>query len=69
MGYTTPMELDWDAPEGFGFSDELEFSQPGASTTPAQQRELEEFLRDFQDSEPVWEVLEMHGVGQFETEN
>lgn len=68
MGYATSLDMDWDMSDGAGLAEELEFLHPETSTTLAQQKELEEFLRDFQDSEPAWELLGMGAPGESETE-
>lgn len=69
MRNTTLLQLDWETPDASGFSEEADFPYPEASTTPAQQKELEEFLREFQEGESAWEVLDMQAMRTFEAEN
>lgn len=68
MHATPQIDFDWEAPEEDGSPEDLVFVDPEVAATPAQQRELDEFLREFQDADDVWKLPEYQDLGALETE-
>lgn len=60
MGNTSLTELDWGLSDESELPEELVFPDPETRITSGQMKELEEYLRDFEESESFLDELQMH---------
>lgn len=63
-----PIDLDWEKLDDTELPEELIFVELDTLADPAEQRELEKFLREFQEYDPSMEILSMHSVGEDESD-
>lgn len=66
MRKPTSLDLDWENLDDIDLPKELSFVEPDSQPGPGEQRELEEFLREYQEDDSVIQLLEIYPEGEDE---